>query len=593
MAEQFLVSARKYRPDSFSDLLGQDAISITLRRAIKQKKTAHAYLFCGPRGVGKTSAARIFAKTINCLSPTEEGEACNACESCLAFNEQRSINIFELDAASNNSTDDIRRLIEEVSVPPQFGNYKVYIIDEVHMLSQSAFNAFLKTLEEPPSYVIFILATTEKQKILPTILSRCQVYDFKPISVDKIQEQLRIVAASEGFTAEEKALELIAKHADGGMRDALSLFDRIASFGNGTIAYQATIQSLHILGDETYLHFAQLIYNNDASSLLFLLDEVVSKGFDPKSILIGLQDFFRKLMLAADNTTLSIAAFTEEEKPQMVKLALDFGRPFIFQALMRLAEAEKRYRTSSSKRLLLEMTLLSLTSLSRVETAEVSPRASAKPVTQRQQLVVSSAASSTSSDTLREKEKTLSANPTVSSSSPQWAKKRSRVGSVVLDLKELEEKKNPDVKASSTNETTFSPNESKSEIGIPSHTQGAEFTNENLQRCWQRFAETTIPKQEVMLRNAFKSRKPEFIATDKIRLEVVSESQQTLFNKVVPQLVYSIKQEFALESLSFEIEVSSEGSTELLLSHSEWFAQEKEKNKALSSLVEQLELREV
>ena len=363
MSEKFVVSARKFRPDSFESLLGQEAVSETLRRAILQQKTAHAYLFCGPRGVGKTSAARIFARAINCASPLASGEACGECDSCRAFAEQRSFNVFEMDAASNNSANDIRQLIEEVNIPPQVGRYKIYIIDEVHMLSTAAFNAFLKTLEEPPEYVVFIMATTEKQKILPTILSRCQVFDFKPIPSDVIIGQLRHIAQLEEIQVEEKALELIARKADGGMRDALSVFDRIASYTDGEVSYSRTLESLNILDDDYYFRFVEHLVHNDYASTLLLLDELIMRGFDPRTIVLGLTDFLRNLLLAFDPQTLPLLHLTKETEASYNQLAQASGRRFLYQAIAKLMECLKEYRNSNAKRLLVEMTLLSLTSL--------------------------------------------------------------------------------------------------------------------------------------------------------------------------------------------------------------------------------------
>ena len=301
--ENYIVSARKYRPATFDTVVGQRALTTTLKNAIANQKLAHAYLFCGPRGVGKTTCARIFAKTINCLHPTADGEACNECESCRAFNEQRSYNIHELDAASNNSVEDIRSLIEQVRIPPQIGKYKVYIIDEVHMLSQAAFNAFLKTLEEPPHHAIFILATTEKHKILPTILSRCQIYDFNRISVNDTVEHLENVARKEHIEAEPEALNVIAQKADGGMRDALSIFDQVVSFTNGHITYQSVIENLNVLDYEYYFKLTDAFLENRVSDCLLTFNEVLKKGFDGNHFITGLTSHFRDLLVSRDAET--------------------------------------------------------------------------------------------------------------------------------------------------------------------------------------------------------------------------------------------------------------------------------------------------
>ena len=360
MSEQYIVSARKYRPDTFASIVGQQAMASTLKTAVLSGRMAHAYLFCGPRGVGKTTAARVLAKTINCLNLQPSGEACHECESCKAFNEGRSFNIFELDAASNNSVEDIRTLIEQVSIAPVLGRYKVYIIDEVHMLSQAAFNAFLKTLEEPPSYAIFILATTEKHKILPTILSRCQIYDFKRITVSDIAHHLKFVADSEGITAEETALGLIAEKADGGMRDALSMFDRVASYGEGSISYQQALECLNILDYTYYVRFIRAFIQGDYRETLLILDEVLSKGFDGQLIMAGLAAFARDLLVVQHTDTIKLL-----EKPETVQTIYEEAAHLIapnalHQIIRFLLDADSKYRTSTNKRLLIELTLLNI-----------------------------------------------------------------------------------------------------------------------------------------------------------------------------------------------------------------------------------------
>ena len=356
--ENYIVSARKYRPSTFESVVGQHALTTTLKNAIATNKLAHAYLFCGPRGVGKTTCARIFAKTINCMSPTAEGEACNQCESCTAFNEQRAYNIHELDAASNNSVDDIRQLVEQVRIPPQIGKYKVYIIDEVHMLSASAFNAFLKTLEEPPRHAIFILATTEKHKILPTILSRCQIYDFNRISVEDTVAHLAYVASKEGITAEPEALNIIALKADGGMRDALSIFDQVVSFTGGNITYQSVIENLNVLDYEYYFRLTDHFLENKVCDALLLLNDVLNKGFDGSHFITGLSSHFRDLLVSKDPATLPLLEVGASIRQRYQEQAQKCPLPFLYRAMKLCNDCDLNYRTSKNKRLLVELTLI-------------------------------------------------------------------------------------------------------------------------------------------------------------------------------------------------------------------------------------------
>lgn len=381
--ENYIVSARKYRPSTFESVVGQRALTTTLKNAIATGKLAHAYLFCGPRGVGKTTCARIFAKTINCMSPTADGEACNQCESCTAFNEQRSYNIHELDAASNNSVDDIRQLVEQVRIPPQIGKYKVYIIDEVHMLSASAFNAFLKTLEEPPRHAIFILATTEKHKILPTILSRCQIYDFSRIGVEDTVAHLVYVASKEGITAEPEALNVIALKADGGMRDALSIFDQVVSFTGGHITYKSVIENLNVLDYEYYFKLTDFFLENKVSDALLLLNDVLNKGFDGSHFITGLSSHLRDLLISKDSATLPLlevgASIRDHYQAQAQKCPL----PFLYRAMKLCNDCDLNYRISKNKRLLVELTLIQVTQLT-AEGDDISggrsPKQTIKPI---------------------------------------------------------------------------------------------------------------------------------------------------------------------------------------------------------------------
>lgn len=356
--EEYIVSARKYRPATFDSVVGQSALTTTLKNAVKSGKLAHAYLFCGPRGVGKTTCARIFAKAINCMHPTAEGEACNECESCRAFNEQRSYNIFELDAASNNSVENIKSLMDQTRIPPQVGRYKVFIIDEVHMLSTAAFNAFLKTLEEPPAHVIFILATTEKHKILPTIISRCQIYDFERMTVQNTIDHLKMVAEKEGITYEEEALALIAEKADGGMRDALSIFDQAASYSQGNITYQKIIEDLNELDSDNYFRITDLAFENKVTDIMVLLNSIIAKGFDGGNLITGLAAHMRNVLMAKDKQTVTLLEVSEKQRQKYVEQAAKCPVKFLYKALKIMNECDINYRQSSNKRLLVELTLI-------------------------------------------------------------------------------------------------------------------------------------------------------------------------------------------------------------------------------------------
>lgn len=361
--EEYIVSARKYRPMSFDTVVGQQALTTTLKNAVSSGKLAHAYLFCGPRGVGKTTCARIFAKAINCMHPTADGEACNECESCKAFNEQRSFNIFELDAASNNSVESIKSLMEQTRIPPQVGKYKVFIIDEVHMLSQQAFNAFLKTLEEPPSYVVFILATTEKHKILPTILSRCQIYDFERMNVPSTVNHLKMVAEKEGINYEEEALTLIAEKADGGMRDALSIFDQAASFCQGNITYAKVIEDLNELDADNYFKMVDMALQNKVTELMMTLNGIINRGFDAGNVITGLASHLRNVMMAKDPSTLTLLETSQQQIEKYKQQASKCPTNFLYRALKILNRCDLDYRQSNNKRLLVELTLIEMAQL--------------------------------------------------------------------------------------------------------------------------------------------------------------------------------------------------------------------------------------
>ena len=385
--ENFVVSARKYRPVTFDTVVGQGSITSTLKNAIRNNTLAQAFLFCGPRGVGKTTCARIMAKTINCLHPTETLEACNECESCKAFNNNASFNIYELDAASNNSVEDIRSLVEQVRIPPQIGQYKVYIIDEVHMLSSAAFNAFLKTLEEPPAYAKFILATTEKHKIIPTILSRCQIFDFKRITVDDIARHLAFVASSEGVTAEPEALNIIAQKADGALRDALSIFDQMVSFSGKDITYKDVIENLNVLDYDYYFRVVDDTLQGNTTDILLLLNDIISKGFEPQHFISGLGNHLRSLMVSKDPATTDLLEVSDQLKQRYAAQAASCPMPFLLHALDINNQCDISYRSVSNKRLHLEIAMLKICALCSQALAMPAPAANVRPAQPQPQAV--------------------------------------------------------------------------------------------------------------------------------------------------------------------------------------------------------------
>ncbi len=516
MSEQYIVSARKYRPDTFASIVGQQAMASTLKTAVLSGRMAHAYLFCGPRGVGKTTAARVLAKTINCLNLQPSGEACNECESCKAFNEGRSFNIFELDAASNNSVEDIRTLIEQVSIAPVLGRYKVYIIDEVHMLSQAAFNAFLKTLEEPPSYAIFILATTEKHKILPTILSRCQIYDFKRITVSDIAHHLKFVADSESITAEETALGLIAEKADGGMRDALSMFDRVASYGEGSISYQQALECLNILDYTYYVRFIRAFIQGDYRETLLILDEVLSKGFDGQLIMAGLAAFARDLLVVQHADTIKLL-----EKPETVQTIYEEAARLVapnalHQIIRFLLDADSKYRTSTNKRLLIELTLLNIltaftpTALGsipeiapeRTATAVASPRPTAmpqarptpSPTTQRQEPTPAPKQEAVAPKT----EQASAPAPSQESTEPKQEAAPIQVKPIATPRPSQQEQIRQTRRQFRMRHKTAE--DDTQEEAAPLEEAHESFTLEDAQIAYSRYLEDEVPKEEIVLK---------------------------------------------------------------------------------------------
>ena len=463
--QEYIVSARKYRPMTFDTVVGQSALTTTLKNAVKSGKLAHAYLFCGPRGVGKTTCARIFAKAINCMSPTVDGEACNNCESCQAFNENRSYNIFELDAASNNGVEHIKSLMEQTRIPPQVGKYKVFIIDEVHMLSPQAFNAFLKTLEEPPAHVVFILATTEKNKILPTIISRCQIYDFERMTVQGIVDHLKMVAQKEGVTYEDEALDIIAEKADGGMRDALSIFDQAVSFCQGNITYKKVIEDLNVLDSDNYFNIVDLALENKVSDIMLLVNSIIGSGFDGGNIVLGLAKHIRNVLMAKDPQTLSLLEVSQQQRDKFGQQASRCPVKFLYKALKILNQCDINYRQSNNKRLLVELTLIQVAQITQPDDDEPGAGRSPKRLKTLFRKIMNVQHKATP-------QVIAAATP---APAPKPAQRRLKLDQITISFGSLKKKNQEEKLAEDTETTTTS--------------ESDKFTQEQLQKQWNAMCE--------------------------------------------------------------------------------------------------------
>ena len=614
--ENYIVSARKYRPSTFESVVGQRALTTTLKNAIATQKLAHAYLFCGPRGVGKTTCARIFAKTINCMTPTADGEACNQCESCVAFNEQRSYNIHELDAASNNSVDDIRQLVEQVRIPPQIGKYKVYIIDEVHMLSASAFNAFLKTLEEPPRHAIFILATTEKHKILPTILSRCQIYDFNRISVEDTVNHLSYVASKEGISAEPEALNVIAMKADGGMRDALSIFDQVVSFTGGNITYKSVIDNLNVLDYEYYFRLTDCFLANKVSDALLLFNDVLNKGFDGSHFITGLSSHFRDLLVGKDPVTLPLLEVGASIRQRYQEQAQKCPLPFLYKAMKLCNECDLNYRISKNKRLLVELTLIQVARLT-TEGDDVSggrsPKQTIKPVfsqpaaaqpsqvasasSVQQAPVHSSPASVTANVTPnRQPQMATTARP-VSPSATNTTSSAPLPGAGIPSVAK-EERKVPVMKMSSLGVSIKNPQRDQAAQNatvahvprVQQPEQDSNFNERDLNYYWQEYA-GQLPKEQVAIAKRMQVLRP-VLLNNSTTFEIVVDNEIAAkdFTALIPELQDYLRGRLKNSKVVMTVRVSAPTETVRAVGRVEKFQMMSQKNQALMQLKEEFGL---
>lgn len=535
----YIVSARKYRPARFSEMMGQEQVATTLKNAIRTGHLAHSFLFCGPRGVGKTTAARILAKTINCEKITDDFEACGQCESCIAFQRNSSFNIHELDAASNNSVDDIRALVDQVRFPPQTGKYKIYIIDEVHMLSAGAFNAFLKTLEEPPAYCKFILATTEKHKILPTILSRCQIFDFRRIGIETIVNHLQHICELEKIEAEADALHIIAQKADGGMRDALSMFDRLSSFSEGKLTYASVLENLNVLDYDYFFKVTDSLLSENLTQVLLIFDEILKKGFEGDDFILGLSEHFRNLLFCKDRETLKLMEVSDTLKQKYNEQSMLASGDFLVNCLHIGNQCDLSYKMSKNKRLTVELALIKMCYVNSVLTLEV-PDASKKKVeslkdqpAENTTPVINKAVTPLSTSENERKESSVpAARRNADNKPPIHIAKGKKVLTIDLLNKELQ---NPE-----EDSLLAEPEEDKYEGEI------LILNQENLLKLWESYA-ASIPEDKKGLRMSFASFKPELSADMKIELKVYSDIQKLQFDEVRKAMEYFISKRVGAE----------------------------------------------
>ena len=575
---EYIVSARKYRPMTFDSVVGQEALTTTLKNAVKSGKLAHAYLFCGPRGVGKTTCARIFAKAINCSNPTADGEACGECESCQAFNNGRSYNIFELDAASNNGVDQMKTLMEQTRIPPQIGKYKVFIIDEVHMLSAAAFNSFLKTLEEPPSYVIFILATTEKHKILPTIISRCQIFDFDRMTVPNIIAHLKQVAEKEGITYDEEALGIIAEKADGGMRDALSIFDQVASYSQGNITLEKVIEDLNVLESDNHFRIIDLALENKVSDIMLLLNDIINKGFDPGHLINGLAAHVRNVMMAKDAATLPLLEVSQQQKEKFQQQAQKCPTKFLYAALRLLNNCEINYRQSSSKRLLTELTLIEVAQLTQED--EDVPGSGRRPARRLKTLFKKLAAAvspkSVSQVTEAKKPETNDKQATTGQLPPQnvpTPKKKINLKESLISLKNLNKKE-----------------ETKEEEKLLiNQDEQNKFTQDDLEKAWYAMC-SRMPRQMTATAMRLKNIVPKI--GDYPNIELVIDNQ-LLIDEITPikgRIQATMAKDLHNGSINFTLRLAEIGETKIALTKKEQLEDMKKSYSPIKKLSDALQL---
>lgn len=600
----YTVSARKYRPVTFRSVVGQEALTTTLKNAIASGKLANSYLFCGPRGVGKTTCARLFAKTINCEHPGPDGEACGECESCKTFNaELRSFNVFELDAASNNSVDDIRTLTEQVRIPPISGKYKVYIIDEVHMLSTAAFNAFLKTLEEPPSYAIFILATTEKHKVIPTILSRCQIYDFNRIGNRDIVAHLKDVATREDIETDDDALAVIAEKADGGMRDALSIFDQVTSFTGGHVTYDRTIKNLNVIDSDHYFKMTDLFLENRIPESLVLLNDILSHGFDPSHLISGLLMHFRNLLVSRDACTLPLLEMSDEMRGRYQQQAARCKPKFLYKAMRLCNDCDLNYRASKNKRLLVELTLIRISqsavgedddsdgrspkALKPIFTGTAQTAAPAQTVTKEAPANNDGGnkpASTGKSDTA---EKIYSGQKTEEKKSSAVPPKIPKIGagSLFSSIRGV----NPATSSTDAATGNITPASQQTSGRESEYRQRETLSQERLEMFWKDFA-TSLPAEETPLMNRMLNRLPEVLSQTEFAVTVMNQMAADDFKSHSDAILGYIQEKFNNSKISMSIRVDNTRSDTRILSKAEQFEIMKSNNPVLSSLVRELSL---